>query len=196
MEKKEITSKTAVRAIITGFASYGIILLFIYKIIEVFVQKTILNEFSIDQSLLYVVFAAIFSILILVGMHLLCRLSTYDVFRKCKIKKEDVDKVSKSLSKIFISTILISIILTFTFLYLNLMYETRLQKQSVILANLQYNKTYSEEFTTKLTNQMISDFSTYRSNLIAYTFVIELGFTISLIAIVPFQKTMINKYNT
>lgn len=76
------------------------------------------------------------------------------------------------------------------------MYETRLQKQSVILANLQYNKTYSEEFTTKLTNQMISDFSTYRSNLIAYTFVIELGFTISLIAIVPFQKTMINKYNT
>lgn len=99
MEKKEITSKTAVRAIITGFASYGIILLFIYKIIEVFVQKTILNEFSIDQSLLYVVFAAIFSILILVGMHLLCRLSTYDVFRKCKIKKKMLIKFQNHYQK-------------------------------------------------------------------------------------------------
>lgn len=196
MEKKEISSKAAVKAVITGFASYGIIILFIYKIIAMFINKSILQDFSIDKHLLYVTLATIYSIVTLVTMHLLCRLSTYDVLKKCTIKKEDVDKVSKTLGKIFITCVFISIILSFVYLYLTLMYESKIQAQSIILTNLQSQNIYSKEFTNTLVNKITSDFYTYRTNLITYTFILELGFCVSLIAIVPFQKKMLEKYNT
>ncbi len=53
MEKKEITSKTAVRAILTGFVSYGIIILIIFKVFSGFIQKTALNNFSIDKRIVF-----------------------------------------------------------------------------------------------------------------------------------------------
>lgn len=110
-------------------------------------------------------------------------------------KKEDVDIVSKKLGKIFIVFIIASIILTLVYLYFTLMYEAKIQKQSLLIAEMNYNKTYSEDFVSKLKNEMISDFYTYRANIIAYTFILELGFCISIIAIIPFQKLMIEKYN-
>ncbi|MCI8277739.1 MAG: hypothetical protein HFJ46_07555 [Clostridia bacterium] len=195
MEKKEITSKTAVRAILTGFVSYGIIILIIFKVFSGFIQKTALNNFSIDKRIVYISLALLYSMVILFTMHMLCRLSTYDVLKKCLIKKEDVDIVSKKLGKIFIVFIIASIILTLVYLYFTLMYEAKIQKQSLLIAEMNYNKTYSEDFVSKLKNEMISDFYTYRANIIAYTFILELGFCISIIAIIPFQKLMIEKYN-
>ena len=128
-------------------------------------------------------------------MHVLCRISTYDVLKKYRIKDTDIDIVCKKITKVFLVFTILSIIITLLQLYTTLMYESKIQSQSIILSNIRYQNQYNEEFLDKLNNEIISNFYTYRTNLITYTFIIELGFCISLIAIIPFQKIMINKYN-
>ena len=128
-------------------------------------------------------------------MHVLCRIGTYDVLKKYRIKDTDIDIVCKKITKVFLVFTILSIIITLLQLYTTLMYESKIQSQSIILSNIRYQNQYNEEFLDKLNNEIISNFYTYRTNLITYTFIIELGFCISLIAIIPFQKIMINKYN-
>lgn len=197
VEKIEISSQKAVSKLTTKFVSYGVFILALYKIVETLLQKTLLlNNFENNQILIYVTLGLFFSIILLITMHILCRVSTHDVLKKYKIKDIDIDVVCKKLTKIFLFFIILSIVITLLQLYTTLMYESKIQSQSIILSNIRYQNQYSEEFLNKLNNEIISNFYTYRTNLIAYTFILELGFCISLIAIAPFQKTMINKYNT
>lgn len=195
MKKKEISSKKAVSKLTTRFVSYGIIVLLVYKIIETLVQKSILNNFSDNQILLYVSLSLIFSIILLITMHILCRLSTHDVLKKYKVNNNDIEIVSKKLTNIFIMFILLSIILTIVQVYFTLMYESKIQAQSIVLNNIQYKDELSEESLNTLDNKIMSNFYTYKTNLLTYTFILELGFCISLIAIAPFQKNMIKLYN-
>lgn len=195
MKKKEISSKKAVSKLTTRFVSYGIIVLLVYKIIETLVQKSILNNFSDNQILLYVSLSLIFSIILLITMHILCRLSTHDVLKKYKVNNNDIEIVSKKLTNIFIMFILLSIILTIVQVYFTLMYESKIQAQSIVLNNIQYKDELSEESLNTLDNKIVSNFYTYKTNLLTYTFILELGFCISLIAIAPFQKNMIKLYN-
>ena len=196
VEKKEISSQKAVSKLTTKFVSYGVLILALYKVIENLLQKTLLlNNFENNQVLIYVTLGLFFSIILLVTMHVLCRISTYDVLKKYRIKDTDIDIVCKKLTKVFLVFIILSIIITLLQLYTTLMYESKIQSQSIILSNIRYQNQYNEEFLDKLNNEIISNFYTYRTNLITYTFIIELGFCISLIAIIPFQKIMINKYN-
>lgn len=196
VEKKEISSQKAVSKLTTKFVSYGVLILALYKVIETLLQKTLLlNNFENNQVLIYVTLGLFFSIILLVTMHVLCRISTYDVLKKYRIKDTDIDIVCKKITKVFLVFTILSIIITLLQLYTTLMYESKIQSQSIILSNIRYQNQYNEEFLDKLNNEIISNFYTYRTNLITYTFIIELGFCISLIAIVPFQKIMINKYN-
>lgn len=196
VEKKEISSQKAVSKLTTKFVSYGVLILALYKVIENLLQKTLLlNNFENNQVLIYVTLGLFFSIILLVTMHVLCRISTYDVLKKYRIKDTDIDIVCKKITKVFLVFTILSIIITLLQLYTTLMYESKIQSQSIILSNIRYQNQYNEEFLDKLNNEIISNFYTYRTNLITYTFIIELGFCISLIAIIPFQKIMINKYN-
>lgn len=196
MEKQEINSNKAVSKLTTRFVSYGVFILVVYKIIETLIQRSILNNFSENQVLLYVTLGLIFSIILLITMHFICRLSTHDVLKKYKVKSDDIETISKKLTKIFILFIFLSIIISLVQLYITLIYESKLQAHSIVLTNMQYKDEFTEESLSKLNNEIISNFYTYRANLITYTFIVELGFCISLIAIAPFQKTMIIKYNT
>lgn len=195
VEKKEISSKKAVSKLTTRFALYGVLILFVYKIIESLIQKSIFNNFSDNKILLYVSLGLTFSIILLITAHILCRLSTHDVLKKYKINEKDVDTVSKKLTNVFLMFIFLSIIVTIAQLYATLMYESKIQAQSIVLNSLQNQGQVTSELE-KIDNEIISNFYTYKTNIITYTFIVELGFCISLIAIAPFQKVMINKYNT
>ena len=123
MEKKEITAKTTVKAIITGFVSYGIITIFICYIILT-IANSILNNYSGTSSGgLYITLPMIAVILVYCIIHLVCRMSTYDVFKKCKTNPDNYKKISKFLNLFFIVVILASIILFLWLLNMNLKYQ-------------------------------------------------------------------------
>ncbi len=195
-DKKLINSKTAVSKLTSRFTSYGVIILLIYKIIETLIQKTILNNFTSNQILLYVTLSLSFSIILLITMHILCRVSTHDVLKKYKLDNNEIDIISKKLTKIFVFFIFLSIIITIAQLYFSFNYESKIQAQSIVINNIKYKDTLSSEALSILDNQAISDFYTYKTNFLTYTFILELGFCISLIAIAPFQKDMIKLYNS
>lgn len=191
MEKKEITAKTTVKAIITGFVSYGIITIFICYIILT-IANSILNNYSGTSSGgLYITLPMIAVIFVYCIIHLVCRMSTYDVFKKCKTNPDNYKKISKFLNIFFIVVILASIILFLGLLNMNLKY----QLMTINYSTLKYKEIFSENFVETLHNQMISTYNTYRTNLITATIILEIGCAISFLSLIPYQSKMIKKYN-
>ena len=79
VELKEISAKTTVKAIITGFVSYGIITIFICLLIFA-IGNYFLSQFSSTAAQgLYITLPLIAAILLYFIIHLICRISTYDV---------------------------------------------------------------------------------------------------------------------
>lgn len=85
VELKEISAKTTVKAIITGFVSYGIIAIFVCLLIFA-IGDHFLSNFSgnITQGL-YITLPLLAAIMLYFIIHLICRISTYDVLKKCKV---------------------------------------------------------------------------------------------------------------
>ena len=191
MEKKEISAKTTVKAIITGFVSYGIITIFILAIILSVANSLLSNFKGTASNGLYVTLPIIAVIIINCIIHLVCRMSTYDVFKKCKTNPDNYKKISKLLNIFFVIIILASIVLFLTLLYLNLRYQYLTIEYSAI----QLKEVFSEEFANKLKQNMITTFNSYKINLITATVILEIGCTISFLSLVPYQSKMIKRYN-
>ncbi len=191
MEKKEITAKTTVKAIITGFVSYGIITIFICFLILI-IANTILNNFNGTSSRgLYITLPIMAVIFIYYIIHLVCRMSTYDVFKNCKTNPDNYKNITKFLNIFFITIIIASIVLFLELLNLNLKYQT----MTIDYTTLKYKEVFSESFVEILRNQMISTYDVYRLNLITATIILEVGCTISFLSLIPYQSKLIRKYN-
>lgn len=191
MEKKEIGTRTTVKAIITGFISYGIIINFICLLILAIGDYFLSNLPGSTAKGLYVTLPLMAIIIIYFIIHIICKLSTYDVFKNCKTNPENYKKIIKYLNIFFIVCILLSIILFLGLLNLNLQYQAK----SIDYAVLKYNEIFSKEHTEILKEEMMSTFNSSRENLTISTVILEIGFAISFLSLIPYQRKMILKYN-
>ena len=191
MNKKEINSKIAIKSIINGFVSYGIICMFICLLILA-ICNNILKSFSSKPiTSLYITLPLMAIIIIYFIIHFICKLSTYDVFKKCKTNPTNYKEISKYLNIFFIICIAISIVLFLSLLFLILQYQTK----SIELAELQYKEVFSIEHINNLKSEMIHTYNQSKTNLIISTVILEIGISISFLSLIPYQRKMILKYN-
>ena len=191
MEKKEISARTTVKAIITGFVSYGIIINFLCLLIIAIGNYFLKNVPGSTARGLYITLPLMAVIIIYFIIHIICRLSTYDVFKKCKTNPDNYKNIIKYLNIFFIVCIFLSIILFLGLLNLNLQYQAK----SIDYAVLKYNEIFSVEHTNQLKEEMLSTFNSSKGNLTTSTIILELGFAISFLSLIPYQRKMILKYN-
>ena len=191
MEKKEISARTTVKAIITGFVSYGIIINFLCLLIIAIGNYFLKNVPGSTARGLYITLTLMDVIIIYFIIHIICRLSTYDVFKKCKTNPDNYKNIIKYLNIFFIVCIFLSIILFLGLLNLNLQYQAK----SIDYAVLKYNEIFSVEHTNQLKEEMLSTFNNSKENLTTSTIILELGFAISFLSLIPYQRKMILKYN-
>ena len=191
VERKEINARTTVKAIITGFVSYGIITIFICLLIFA-IGNYFLSQFTSKAAQgLYVTLPLIASIFLYFIIHLICRISTYDVLKKCKVNPNNYKSIVKSLNIFFIICIALSIILFLSLLYLNLQYQLK----SIELASVQYREVFSENHIKILQSEMNSIYELSKSNLTTSTVILVIGLSISFLSLIPYQRKMIVQYN-
>lgn len=191
VELKEISAKTTIKAIITGFVSYGIIAIFICLLIFA-VGDYLLSQFSANNTQgLYITLPLIAAIFLYFIIHLICRLSTYDVLHKCKVNPKNYKSIVKALNIFFIVCIVLSIILFLSLLYLNLQYQLK----SIELASIQYKEVFSENHIKILQSEMNSLYEQSKSNLTVSTIILVIGLSISFLSLIPYQRKMILEYN-
>lgn len=191
MERKEISARTTVKAIITGFVSYGIITIFICLLIFA-IGDYFLKQFPNDSAnILYITLPAMSAIIIYFIIHSICRLSTYDVFKKCKTSPDNYKTIIKSLNIFFVICIVLSIVLFLSLLNLNLQYQLK----SIELATIQYKEVFSEEHINILQSEMNLVYENSKTNLTTSTIILEIGLAISFLSLIPYQRKMILRYN-
>lgn len=191
MEKKEISCRTTVKAIITGFVSYGVIAIFVCLLLLAIANNFMQNVITSNINGLYITLPLMASLVIYLLTQLLCKLSTYDVFKKCKTNPDNYKKINKYLTLFFVICIILSIVLFLTLLYLNLQFQTKTIEYTV----LKYKEIFSTEHTQMLQDEMKSAYEISKVNLIRSTVILEIGFTISFLSLIPYQMKMIKKYN-
>ncbi len=191
MEKKEISARTTVKAIITGFVSYGIIVIFISLIIFT-IGNYFFEQLSNSTSRgLYITVPLMAVIFLYFIIHGICRISTYDVFKKCNTNPNNYRTIIKALNTFFIICIILSIVIFLSLLYLNLEFQVK----SMELATLKYKEVFSENYVKILTSQMNEIFNNSKINLTISTTILVLGIAISILSLIPYQRKMILKYN-
>lgn len=191
MEKKEISSRTTIKAIITGFVSYGVITIFICLLLLAIANHFLKNIVTSNISGLYITLPIMASLLIYLFTQLICKISTYDVFKKCKTNPENYKRIFKYLTIFFIICIILSIVLFLSLLYLNLEFQAKTIDYTI----LKYKEIFSAEHTQMLQEEMINLYNSTKVNLVRSTIILEIGFTISFLALIPYQMKMIKKYN-
>ena len=188
---KEISAKTTVKAIITGFVSYGIIAIFICLLIFTF-GDYLLSQFSNNNiNGLYVTLPLIAAIFIYFTIHLICRLSTYDVLHKCKVNPKNYTSITKALNTFFIICIILSIVVFLSLLYLNLQYQLK----SIELASVQYREVFSQNHIKILQSEMNTLYDQSKTNLTISTIILVIGLSLSFLSLIPYQRKMILTYN-
>lgn len=191
MDKKEINSESVTKSIICGFVSYGIIAIFIFLLIASIINYSLKSFSSSTSKGLYITLPLMAVIILYCIIHLICRLSTYDVFKKSKTNPDNYKKIVKYLNIFFIICILLSVILFLSLLYLNLEYQVK----SIELAELKYKEVFSEEHINLLKSEMIEVYNESKTNLIISTIILEIGVSFSFISLIPYQRKMILRYN-
>ena len=109
-KKQVISAGTATRGLINGFISYGFLVGFIFLIIYLIVMNC-LNKFTnnnLPNELNYTIpaIAAILAFFLIRGV---CYLSSFDLFKKCKVNKKDLNIVYSNTNLFFILLVILSV---------------------------------------------------------------------------------------
>ena len=189
--KKVISERTTVKAIITSYVCYGILIFFMFNLLKNAVSSAILANIEQNLPKLGYIVPIMFGIITVCLIHILCRISTLDVFKKCKLDKEKEKYVNRNLKVFFVVIILFSIFYSF----ISLSIAVNMDLQSVNLSSVQYGQVFSPLFTEELTNEMIKDFNNFKDYAFKDTFISEIFFIVGFISLASFQRKMIETYN-
>ena len=170
MEKKEISARTTIKAIITGFVSYGVITIFIFLLFLAIANHFLENIVASNVSGLYITLPLMAVLLIYLFTQLICQLSTYDLFKKCKTNPDNYKTIFKYLTIFFVIYIILYIILFLTLLYLNLEFQAKTIDYTV----LKYKEIFSAEHTQMLKDEMIELYNSTKVNLVSSTIILEI----------------------
>lgn len=191
MKKQEIDSSSVVKGIINGFVCYGIIFIFLILLV-LSIGNYFLKDFSGNTSRgLYITLPLMAVIIIYFIVHFICRISTYDVFKKHKTNPDNYKTIIKYLNMFFIICIILSIILFLELLYLNLQY----QLTSIEYTTVKYKEVFSPAHIEILKADMLKIYNESKINLTVSTVILEIGFTLSFISLISYQRKMITQYN-
>lgn len=191
MEKNDINATTTVRHIITGFVSYSIITGFICFVILIVINNLLSNFVGVSSRGLYITLPLMAIILIYAIIHGICKLSTYDTFKKAKTNPDNYKKIVKYLNIFFIACIILSIFVFLELLYLNLSIQTKTIEYSI----LKYKLVFSDEHVASLAKDMTNSYNFSKTNLTISTVILVIGVAVSILSLIPYQRKMILRYN-
>ncbi len=194
IEKKEIPERTAVKAFVNGFVSYGIIFSFI-TIVFITLFKLATKNLNVNNEFNYMIVNSILKSIIFFFLILfVCRISTFDVLKKCKVKKEDIKYINTNMTKFFIICCLFSLMIfsfNLSLKYLNMKNDLyRIQT-----SNYNSFKDDDVKIATALTDREITK---NKDNWFKYKFcasIVEVSILISCVYLISYQKKMILIYN-
>lgn len=191
IDRKEISAGTTVKAVITGYIAYGILLGFIFFMLSFVVNWGINQLPNVNHRSLSITVPLLGVFLLYFVIHVVCKLSIYDVFKKCRTNPSRMEKILTRLNLFILICVALSVVFIVSILILNFNNE----KRAIDVAAYQYNSIHSEQFASELTNKMLNDFQEEKVNTIISTVILELGMVISYFSIIPYQKKLIEKYN-
>lgn len=194
VEKKIISENTAVKAFINGFISYGFIFAFIVFMGAAFF-KLISQHMEFKNDLTVAISTSLLSSIILYfGSLFLCRLSTFDVLKKCKLNKENIKNINKKMSIFFILCAIASLFISL------IIVSTRYQNSTIDYKNASQN--YYNAFkddNTEIANSFINEFKNKQkddwSRFTITTSILEGTIIFSCLYLIIYQKKMITLYN-
>ena len=192
MEKKEIESKVAIKGLVNGFIAYGFLIFFIVVSVIVFVcWRLNQSQDSVNYEILEFTLPIIAAFLIYFLVRRICQLSSYDLFKKCKIKQEDIEKVTNKMNLFFIG---LAIFIVIVFILL-LTIKFNNEKISIYQISDEYYSIYSEEFAENLTLDLIYKFQEEKYIFSLQAGIIEIGLLAGIFSLVSCQKKFIERYN-
>lgn len=189
-DKKEISANTTVKAIITGFASYGIIFYFIIVVAGV-ASLNILENTGNMTNTKSIIFSIIMAIISFFIIRLICRVSTLDVFKKCKTNPENYKAINSKLIVFYIVFICFSAIVGFTVLRLNIKNEMLDLKKGMLLDET----VLSEDFAEELYNDRLEKLQDKKYIMIIQSIVVEIGVCVGFLSLIKYQQKMLDRYN-
>lgn len=191
VNKKNIIPRTAVKGLINGFISYGILLVFIFLSITVVVTWFVDNHIaSINYNVVKYTLPIMGAFLIFFLVRATCRLSTFDLFKKCKIEKDDVNKVCSKMNFFYICVVAFSIIAILTYL----MARVGNEKVQITRDLMNYSSSVSA-YAEKKEQELIVKYEEERADALTQTLIIETGLLLGIFSLIPNQKKLIERYN-
>ncbi len=189
--KKVIPASTVVKALIRGHVSYGIILGFLVCTAAFFLKYIVDRFFHSNSSALTLSSSIILGIIIYYVVHLICKLSTLDLFRKCKTNSSNTETISEKMNLFFIVCVILSVVASITILYLTLSSNYI----SLKIAEIEYGKVFSKNFTSILSNEMLADYNLAKTRTIITSITVEISLVVSLLSLISYQPKMISEFN-
>ena len=190
-----ISENTAVKAFINGFISYGFIFAFIVFMGSAFF-RLITQHMEFKNDLTVAISTSILSAIILYfGILFLCRLSTFDLLKKCKLNKDNLSNIHKKMSIFFIFCAIASIfvsLMVVTTRYQNATIDFKTASQNYYNAFQDDNIEIANSFINEFKNELRDDWSEFMITLV----ILEGTIIFSCIKLVKYQKKMISIYNT
>lgn len=192
LNKKNIIPRTAVKGLINGFISYGILLIFIFLSIVVVVTWFVNNHMkTIDYNVLKYSLPLIGALLIFFLVRATCRLSTFDLFKKCKIEKDDVNKVCSKMNFFYICVVAFSVVTVLLYL----MVKVGNEKVQIARDMMSYYSPSISAYAEKKEQELITKYEEERTDYLIQTIIIEMGLLSGIFSLIPNQKKLIEKYN-
>ena len=190
-EKKSIVPRTAVKGLINGFVAYGILLVFIFLTVVVLVTWGIDNHKStINDDVITYTLPIMAAIIIFFLVRLSCRLSTYDLFKNCKIEKKEVEGVCTKMNCFYICLVGFSVIAIIIYMMARFNNE-RIQITRDLIS---YNEV-SSEYAQEKEQELIEEYEKNKVNTLMQTTIGEFGLLLGIFSLIPNQKALIEKYN-
>ena len=194
IEKKEITDKAASKALINSFITYGIIFIFIIFMVRAFFSWATQN-ISATKTINFTIISSILSGFILYFLFLLlCKISSVDVFKKCKINKDKITNVTDRLTTFFIICAIISVISCFVSVFAK---HEIINKDIDKIAYDNYNsfKSSNIAMADKITEERTAEIYDNWNKYLIKLSILESSIILSLFYLIKYQKKMILKYN-
>ena len=194
--KKQISEKTVIKAIIKGFIAYGVLFAFIFLFLSVIINY--IGNFVKKENILIwnILISLISCIIIYTSLHLICKLSNFDLFKNCKLDKEKNTYVCHKLNVFYILCIVFFVILILT----NFFVKFTNQKNEIYLSYHKYlndlsNVKNGEALANNYLSEMKEEYDSNKKNVLIISVIIELGIVYSFISLIDYQKTLIETLN-
>lgn len=194
VEKKIISENTAVKAFINGFISYGFIFAFIVFIGAAFF-KLVTQHLTFENDLTVAISTSILSSIILYfGTLFLCRLSTFDVLKKCQLNKENIQNINRKMSIFFVICAIASLFVCLLIVankYQNSTIDFQTASQNYYNSFKDENIEIANSFINKFKNELKDEWSEFTIS----TSILEGTVLFSCFYLIIYQKKMISLYN-